>query len=167
MVKLFLRWITQRASRRHVRHQKCSSRNSSTRHYEMQVRRSSLRISRLAPIKYLDFYWTVEFADSRIGKGTDMKDKSLHPNTVNEHGSDWGNIQTTHLCPSTWTVCITLMKHIHDRGYKTGHICSDAPRRLCVAFKTTSYWNLHITTIAKITNAVSVSIQFLPYKEKE
>jgi len=59
------------------------------------------------------------------------------------------------------------MKHMHERGYKTGHICADAERRLCVAFKTTAYLSLHAATYTKITEVISVSIQFLSYKVQE
>jgi len=55
---------------------------------------------------------------------------------------------------------------MHDRRYKTVHICADAQRRLCVAFKTTAYLSLRATTITKITEVMSVSIQFLSYKGK-
>ena len=51
----------------------------------MQVKRSSLRISRVTPIKRLVFEWTVDFVDSKIGTDT-----YRHPNTVNEHGNDGG-----------------------------------------------------------------------------
>jgi hypothetical protein len=102
--------------------------------------------------------------DSRTG--TYRKGKSLHPNTVNEHGGDWGNIPTTHLCPLTWNVCISLMKHMQDTGYKTGHICAAVQRCLRVAFKTTACLSLQVTAITKITKAMSVSIQFLSCKGK-
>lgn len=56
---------------------------------------------------------------------------------------------------------------MYERGNKTGHICADAQRRLCVAFQTTEYLGLRATTITRITEVMSVSIQFISYKGKE
>jgi len=107
MTKLFLYLVTHRASWTHVRQQQCSSWNSYTRHYEMQVKRSSLRITRVTPIKHPVFEWPVDFVDSRIGIDT-----YRHPNTVNEHGGDWGK-HSNNASVSFDLKCLHYVNEVH------------------------------------------------------